>query len=204
MIAIIDYGMGNLASIENMIKKVGGKAFITSNEEDILNASAIILPGVGAFDHAVIKLNESGLDNVILKAVSKGKTLLGICLGMQLLFDSSEEGALNGLGIIPGKVFSFDLEDKTLKIPHMGWNKIYPKNISNESLYSELVQDNRFYFVHSFRVECLDDRHISATCLYGDEFTCSVQKGSVYGAQFHPEKSHKFGKSFFKKFLELI
>ena len=204
MIAIIDYGMGNLASIENMIKKAGGKAIITSDKEQIIAAGAMILPGVGSFDHAVNKFEESGLKTVILESVAKGKPLLGICLGMQLLFDSSEEGELSGLGIIPGKVISFDFKNTDIKIPHMGWNNISPTCNSGDNLYKGLVENNRFYFVHSYHVMCDDEKDVAATCEYGKKFVCSVQKGRVYGAQFHPEKSHKFGKAFFENFISLI
>ncbi len=202
MIAIIDYGIGNLASIENMVKKVGGKAIITSDATEILASRAIILPGVGSFDYAVTKLKETGLKKIILDAVSNGKPLLGICLGMQLLFDSSEEGKLPGLGIIPGRVVKF--KAPKLKVPHMGWNNITVNEPTENNIYRGLAQENRFYFVHSFHVVCDDPLDISATCDYGEKFTCSVRRNQVYGAQFHPEKSHKFGMTFFKNFLELI
>lgn len=204
MIVIVDYGMGNLASIKNMIKKVGGKSIISSDPEEVKNASALIFPGVGSFDNAVLKLESSGLKQVILDFVDSGKPFLGICLGMQLLFEKSEEGKLPGLGLIKGTVNKFNFPQGVLKVPHMGWNKVNVYNPDNCNLYNGLESENRFYFVHSFHANCTNSDDIYATSNYGFEFTCSVKKNNVYGAQFHPEKSHKFGMKFFKNFLELL
>ncbi|NOH80815.1 imidazole glycerol phosphate synthase subunit HisH [Vibrio sp. RE86] len=204
MIVILDYGMGNPSSILNMIRKVGGDATITSDHEVITRAKAIILPGVGSFDNGMQKLNESGLTPLIKKLVLKDKLpFLGICLGMQLLFESSEEGSIPGLGLVKGKVtrFNFD-EDSRLKVPHMGWNVVTAKH--DCSLYNGFVDESRFYFVHSYYVECDDERDIAATSCYGHQFTCSVQSGNITGVQFHPEKSHKFGIHFFRNFLDLL
>lgn len=204
VIVIVDYGMGNLASIQNMIKKVGGEAVVSSNPEELLNASALIFPGVGAFDNAITKLEESGLKDSILNFVESGRPFLGICLGMQLLLDGSEEGELKGLGLIKGKAKKFSFDDPGLKVPHMGWNKVTPKNGAEKTLYKGLEEENRFYFVHSFHVECEEPADVFATADYGIEFVCSVNRGNVYGAQFHPEKSHKFGMKFFENFLSTI
>lgn len=204
MIVIVDYGMGNLASIKNMVKKVGGKAIVSSDPLEISSASALILPGVGSFDNAILKLANSGLKQVILNFVDSGKPLLGICLGMQLLFESSEEGTMNGLGLIEGSVAKFNFDDGNLKVPHMGWNKVNVKNSNACNLFNDLELDNRFYFVHSYYVICNNSENICATANYGFEFTCSVKKDNVYGAQFHPEKSHKFGMKFFENFLEIL
>lgn len=187
-----------------MIKKVGGEAIISSDPEQLANASALIFPGVGSFDNAVTKLQASGLKDSILQFVDSGKPFLGICLGMQLLLDSSEEGELKGLGLIKGHSKKFVFDDPALKVPHMGWNKITAKNGAEQTLYQGLEQDNRFYFVHSYHVECDDQADVYATADYGVEFVCSVNRGNVYGAQFHPEKSHKFGMKFFENFLSLI
>ena len=204
MIVILDYGMGNTASIFNMIHHVGGEAVISSDRQQILDADALILPGVGAFDNAMQKLNDSGLVDVLKQRVVEDEVpFLGICLGMQLLFDSSEEGILPGLGFIPGEVRRFDfskLNQHQLKIPHMGWNVVKPKD--GKLLFNGYEQDPRFYFVHSYHAVCADSNHVAATCEYGYPFTCAVKKNNVFATQFHPEKSHKFGMRLFKNFLE--
>lgn len=199
---IVDYGVGNLASVHNMVKKVGGTASLSSDYETIANAKKIILPGVGAFDHGVNALKEKRLDDAIKQAVDKnGAKLLGICLGMQLLFESSEEGRLPGLGLIKGSVKKFNFEQSNLKIPHMGWNKITP--VKDSLLFRVGQTEQRFYFVHSFYVSCTDISDITATSSYGSDFTCAVERGSVFGAQFHPEKSHKFGMDLMRRFVKL-
>lgn len=207
MITIIDYGMGNSASILNMIRKAGSEAEICSSPNDLENASAILLPGVGAFDNGMTKLKESGFLTVLEKKVINDKTpFLGICLGMQLLFEKSEEGQLPGLGWIKGIVTKFDFsglkQNRTLKIPHMGWNLVHPCNYSD--LYAGLEDEARFYFVHSYHGNCENHSDILATANYGYEFTCSVRHENIWGAQFHPEKSHRFGIQFFKNFLKEV
>jgi len=206
MIVVLDYGMGNTASILNMIHRVGGDAVISSDQKQILDADALILPGVGAFDNAMQKLNDSGLVELIKQRVLEDKVIfLGICLGMQLLFDSSEEGTLPGLGLISGAVKRFDfsdLEAQNLKIPHMGWNIVRLQNGS--CLFYGFEKDPRFYFVHSFHAVCADPSDVAAICDYGYPFACAVQKGNIFAAQFHPEKSHKFGMQLFKNFLEQV
>ena len=198
--------MGNTASILNMLRRVGGDAVITSAYQQIQKADALILPGVGAFDNAMQKLNATGLGNLIKHCVvEKQIPLLGICLGMQLLFDKSEEGKLPGLGLVPGVVERFNFTEsgqQKLKIPHMGWNIAHARN---ESLvFKNFLQNPRFYFVHSYHAVCRDHEHIAATCDYGYPFTCAIQKNNIYAVQFHPEKSHKFGVQLFKNFLEQL
>ncbi|NYT78463.1 imidazole glycerol phosphate synthase subunit HisH [Alcaligenaceae bacterium] len=206
MIAILDYGMGNIASIQNMMRRVGGDAVITSDLKNVEGLSGIILPGVGAFDNAMQKLNASGIADVLRYFVLEQKTpFLGVCLGMQLLFESSEEGKLPGLGFIRGEVRRFtgpDFDSGKLKIPHMGWNVVQPRE--DAALFAGLDQEPRFYFVHSYHVVCADDRDIAATCNYGYDFTCSVHKENIYAAQFHPEKSHRFGMKVFENFMERV
>lgn len=206
MIVILDYGMGNPSSILNMIRKVGGSAVISIDAEVILKATAIILPGVGSFDNGIKKLRSTGIIDILEKRVLRDNIpFLGICLGMQLLFESSEEGVLPGLGFIKGRVSKFNITDtnKKLKIPHMGWNVV---TVSKEEskLFKGLDNEIRFYFVHSFHVECDNHADIIATTEYGYKFTCCIQHENIYAAQFHPEKSHKFGMVFFKNFLELL
>ncbi len=207
MLVILDYGMGNPGSVLNMLKKAGGEAIVTKDQEVIEHASGIILPGVGAFDNGMSKLNSTGMLGLLEKKVIKEQTpFLGVCLGMQLLFQQSEEGVMPGLGWIPGKVTKFNFENtpntENLKIPHMGWNLVYPNKTSN--LFSELEDESRFYFVHSYHANCDHEADVLASSFYGYEFTCAVQKENIFGAQFHPEKSHRFGLAMFKNFLKLI
>jgi glutamine amidotransferase len=207
MIKILDYGMGNTASMLNMLRKAGGTAELCSKPSELECATGIILPGVGSFDHGMIKLENSGLLEVLRRKVLEEKVpFLGVCLGMQLLFDMSEEGRLSGLGWINGSVtrfnFSNSQESKRLKVPHMGWNDVHPKTYKN--IFSGLEDDARFYFVHSYHVNCYNPYDILATANYGYEFTCFVRHENIWGAQFHPEKSHRFGIRFFKNFLKEI
>ncbi|MDK2064380.1 imidazole glycerol phosphate synthase subunit HisH [Aliarcobacter butzleri] len=201
MIAILDYGVGNLKSIYNMFKKVGVESFITSNIEDIKNANKYLLPGVGSFDHGINSLKSAPFFETLEKEVLENKKpILGICLGMQLLTNSSEEGKEKGLGWIDASTIKFDLEDKSLSIPHMGWNKTNPTNTND--IFKNL-EENRFYFVHSYHVVCNNQKNILATSNYGKTFTCSIYKDNIYGVQFHPEKSHKFGMQLLKNFGEM-
>lgn len=189
-----------------MIRRMGGDATISSDHNLITAAAALILPGVGSFDNAVDKLYTLNLIPLIKhRVLNDNIPFFGICLGMQLLFDSSEEGERQGLGLIPGTVkrFNFEhLDEMTLKIPHMGWNLVCPKVES--PLFSELEDESRFYFVHSYHVVCENPTHEVATSEYGYRFTCGVQKDNIYAVQFHPEKSHKFGMQMFKNFLGLV
>ena len=199
MITIIDYGMGNLGSIENMIKKIGYKSLITSDIEEIKHADKLILPGVGAFDHGMKQLRESGLIEILNQKVSIEKTpILGICLGMQLMTKSSEEGTIKGLGWIDAESKKFASDE--LKIPHMGWNIIKHKKLSK--LFDENESEKRFYFVHSYCVSCNNKGDILTTTPYIYDFISSFERGNILGTQFHPEKSHKFGMSLIKNFVE--
>ena len=198
-ITIVDYGMGNISSIKNMIKKIGGTSIFSRDKDIILNSSKIILPGVGAFDAGMQSLKEAGIDKAIITSAENGSTILGICLGFQLLFEESEEGEMNGLGLIKGKVKKF-INRPHIRVPHMGWNIIKPE--SDSILFDKSNEiPLRFYFVHSYYAECSHADDISAKCTYGDEFTCSIENGNILGVQFHPEKSHKFGIKLFKRFL---
>jgi len=201
MIAILDYGLGNLKSIYNMFKKVGVESVIASDIETIKKADKYLLPGVGSFDHGINSLKGASFFEALEKEVLENKKpILGICLGMQLLTNSSEEGVEKGLGWIDAQTIKFDLEDESLSIPHMGWNKTNPA--SRNDIFKNL-EDNRFYFVHSYHVVCNNDKDILATANYGKTFTCSIYQDNIYGVQFHPEKSHKFGMQLLKNFGEM-
>lgn len=206
MIVVLDNEMGNAGSVINMIKRAGGSAILSSDPEVIKKAEKLILPGVGSFDRGITNLRQSTFFDVLTEKVHKDKTpFLGICLGMQLLFESSEEGELPGLGWIKGNVKRFNFaglnDASSLKIPHMGWNLVKATKLN------KLLPDNeielRYYFVHSYHVECNDPSDILATSPYGYEFTCAVQRDNIFGAQFHPEKSHRFGLGLLRKFIEL-
>jgi imidazole glycerol-phosphate synthase subunit HisH len=205
MIVILDYGMGNPGSILNMLRKSGGDARITADHVEVAKASAIILPGVGSFDNGMQKLEALGLVRLLnTKVVDEKTPFLGICLGMQLLFDQSEEGLLPGLGWIKGGVIRFDFsqsEDRSrLKVPHMGWNLVNP--LQYDTLFKGLESEARFYFVHSYHGICSDKSNVIALSNYGYDFACAVKKDNIFGVQFHPEKSHRFGLALFKNFLE--
>ncbi len=199
MIVIVDYGMGNLGSIANMIKKVGYKSIITSDLKEVKKATKLILPGVGSFDNGMRNLKELGMIEVLNQKVLIEKTpVLGICLGMQLMTKSSEEGKLSGLGWIDAETKKFVSD--TLKIPHMGWNII--KHQKNSQLFDEIEREKRFYFVHSYCVSCNQEADILTNTNYIQDFVSSFEKENIVGVQFHPEKSHKFGMNLIKNFVE--
>jgi len=205
MIAIIDYNMGNVASIENILRKIGVESTITSDPSVIRQVDKIILPGVGSFDYGMKNLNDFGIIEILKEKVVKSNTkLLGICLGMQLLTKDSEEGNLPGLGFIDAHTKKFQSEccSKKLRIPHMGWNYIYPK--SHDGLFKNSLENMRFYFVHSYYVECQNEENVLAETEYGNKFTSAIGKGNIMGVQFHPEKSHKFGMNLLKNFVEMV
>ena len=202
MIAIIDYGVGNLFSLERSFAAIGAEVEITSDPERIRAADKILLPGVGAFGDAAEKLRANGLDQVVLEQAATGKPLMGICLGMQLLFDESlEYGCHKGLGLIPGRVVPIQqVIPEGLKIPHMGWNSL--KMEKESPLFSKIKDGDFVYFVHSFcAVECEDA--LIATSEYGAPVTAAVQKGNVFGCQFHPEKSGNVGLNILRAFAEM-
>ena len=204
MTVIVDYKMGNLGSILNMLKKIGALAKISSNIEDIEKADQLILPGVGTFDNGMTNIKEMGLLPVLNEKVLHQKTpVLGICLGMQLLTDRSEEGKLPGLGWIEGQTvrFQFDPKQTKLKIPHMGWNSVTV--MDKDSLFKDLEEDTAFYFVHSYHVVCEHEADVLAQSHHGYNFVAAVQKNNIFGTQFHPEKSHKYGLRLLKNFVEL-
>lgn len=203
MISIIDYGMGNLGSILNMYKRLNIDAMITSDLEDIRRAKKILLPGVGAFDAAMQRINDSGFRKILdHKALIEKIPILGVCLGMQLLTDSSEEGKLGGLGWIPARTVKFNsFNGSELKVPHMGWNTVL--EINKSLLTLDLPEEPRFYFVHSYYVYTNDLRHVVMKTHYGIEFDSIIQKENIFGAQFHPEKSHKFGMKLLENFANI-
>jgi glutamine amidotransferase len=202
-IVVIDYGVGNIGSIQNMLKKLGAKSEVASTEAAIELATKIILPGVGAFDTGMTHLNQSGLRPALNNAVINKKVpVLGICLGMQLMTSGSEEGELPGLGWVPARTIRFaPAENETMKIPHMGWNVVTK---SKKSPITELMkEDSRFYFVHSYHVNCLDRDDVLMSTKYGSvEFDAAFERENILGFQFHPEKSHQFGMSLLQTFLE--
>jgi glutamine amidotransferase len=202
MVTVIDYGMGNLGSIQNMFKRIKVESEITGDIEKIAAAKKLLLPGVGAFDAAIEKIESSGLREILDKKVLKEKIpVLGICLGMQLLTKTSEEGVLPGLGWIDAHTVKFNFSDNSLKVPHMGWNLVKIKNSS--PLIDNLSSEPRFYFVHSFHVQCNNPADVLTTTHYGIDFHSIIQHNNIFGAQFHPEKSHKFGMKLLENFARL-
>lgn len=204
MIKIVDYGMGNVGSIRNMLKKIGAPCEVVADPSDLASASKLILPGVGAFDSGMRRLEESGFIPALTELVQGKKTpILGICLGMQLMTQSSEEGTLPGLGWVSGRSLHFSKLTgvEGLKIPHMGWNQVQHHKNSRMQLDHD-DEDERYYFVHSYFVD-LENRHDALmTTDYGSAFVSAFEIDNVFGVQFHPEKSHRFGLSLLKKFAE--
>ena len=199
MIAIIDYKCGNIASVKNIIKKAGSESIITSNSHEINNCDKIILPGVGTFDYGMKKLQELKLIDVIQNHSKNNKPILGICLGMQLMAECSEEGVEKGLSLFDAEVLKFN-NKKGFPIPHMGWNTV---DVKKQNPLIRINQFNKFYFVHSYYFKCNNNSDILSTTLYSKEFVSSVSKKNIYGVQFHPEKSHKHGLSVIKNFIKL-
>ena len=203
MIGIIDYGVGNLFSLKSSIEAIGEEAFVSGDREALLKADRLILPGVGAFGDAAAKLKESGLDGFVKEQAAAGKPLMGICLGMQLLFEKGfEYGEHEGLGLLKGTVVPMEgVIPAELKIPHIGWNGLKFKQ-TDCPLFKYLKEGDCVYFVHSFYAEGCEDS-LAATAEYGAELTAAVAKGNVFGCQFHPEKSGKVGLSILKAFCEV-
>lgn len=204
MIVLIDYGLGNIHAFINVYSRLGIPVTIARTSSELEAASKLILPGVGAFDHAMELLGASGmrqtLDHLVL---SKKVPILGICVGMQILANSSDEGKLTGLGWIPGHVKAFSTVPKAagLPLPHMGWNDV--QVTGGHKLFKELDEEARFYFLHSYFFEAVHHDSVIATASFGIDFCCAVQSDNVYGVQFHPEKSHHYGTSLLKNFAEL-
>lgn len=204
MIHIVDYGLGNIQAFVTMYKRLGVETVRVTCGEDLRGVSKLILPGVGAFDHAMELLDASGMRPALEHLVMQDKVpVLGICVGMQILGDSSEEGLGAGLGWVGGRVRSFagNLDSAGLPMPHMGWNDVVPA--VGSPLFKGLEKDARFYFLHSYYFECSDMTNVAARADYGFQFDCVVQSGNVFGVQFHPEKSHHWGAALLKNFAEL-
>lgn len=202
LIAIIDYGMGNVGSMANMLGKIGVEATITSDPSVIASAEKLILPGVGAFDNGMRELRARGLVPILREqVVDGGKSLLGVCLGMQLLGEGSEEGRCEGLGWLPGRSIRFlpTGESGPRKVPHMGWNTVEP--LRDDPLFAGLESEARFYFVHSFHLKC-DEESVLARTQYAGPFVSAVRVGNIAGVQFHPEKSHRFGMQLLQNFVQ--
>lgn len=201
MIVIVDYGMGNLGSIVNMFKKIGAKALISGDPKIIATASKLLLPGVGSFDRAMESIHERGLKPVLdEQALVVKKPILGICLGLQLLTRGSEEGKLPGLGWVAADTVRFPSMPR-LRIPHMGWNVVHPATPS--LLTQNMPLESRYYFVHSYHVRVDEEHNSILKCQYGVSFDAAVQKENIYGVQFHPEKSHRFGMQLLRNFAAL-
>ena len=200
MIVIVNYNMGNVKSIYNMLKKIDIEATVANNAKEIELAEKLIIPGVGKFDAGMSALESLGLDEAIRHVADKGRPILGICLGMQLLGINSEEGAKSGLGLLSFKSVKFNQQQMgKLKVPHMGWNVVTIKN-ENNPLCTDLKSNDRFYFVHSFHAMCEDEQDVLMECEYGYVFTAAVARNNIFGVQFHPEKSHKFGMRLLENF----
>jgi imidazole glycerol-phosphate synthase subunit HisH len=203
MITIIDYKIGNLASIKNMLKRIGVAATISSTVADIEAAEKLILPGVGHFDYGMQNLHQSGLVAALNQKVLVNKVpILGICLGVQLLTEESEEGKEKGLGWVSGKTIVFDKEKLSTnqKIPHMGWGEI--EHYKQSKLFENMYDEPRFYFVHSYHLDLTEKTQEVCTLKYGYEFCAGIEKGNILGVQFHPEKSHKFGMRLLENFVK--
>lgn len=203
MIHILDYGVGNVQAILNVYKRLGIAAERARTADDVRWASRLLLPGVGKFDTAMDLFERSGMRADVETAVRGGVPLLGICVGMQMLADSSEEGHRPGLGLVPGRVrhFSSQTAAASLPMPHMGWNDVVPA--AEAKLFHDPSGDFRFYFLHSFFFECADPQDVAAHAEYGFPFHCAVRKGNVFGVQFHPEKSHHWGAGLLQRFAEI-
>ncbi len=201
MVAVIDYDAGNIRSVEKAVAALGGQAAVTRKPEEILSAEHVILPGVGAFGDAMGKLRKYGLDGVIREVVARKTPFLGICLGLQLLFESSEESeGVKGLGILPGKIVRIP-EGADLKIPHIGWNSLSYPNPGR--LFKGVPEQSYVYFVHSYYLQAEDAGIVRAVTQYGVEIHASVEKENIFACQFHPEKSSETGMRILKNFLEM-
>ncbi len=201
MIKIVDYGMGNLRSVQKAFEKLGFEAAVSGRPTDLAHAPKLVLPGVGAFRDAIGELRKSGLDKPVLDHIASGRPFLGICLGLQLLFDVSyEDGEWEGLGVIPGKVVRF-ADQPDLKIPHMGWNTL--AFAKSTRLFEGIPEGSSFYFVHSYYVAPSDPSVIAARAQHGTDFTAAIARDNLFATQFHPEKSQHLGLRLLKNFASL-
>jgi glutamine amidotransferase len=203
MIAIVDYNMGNLASVQNAFASLGEQTFIENDPQKFKNYDKLLLPGVGAFGDAMEHLKERNMIEAIKEFANSGKYMFGICLGMQLLFESSEEfGSHSGLGLVKGNVTAFDTAkfSESLKVPHMGWNRMFTKE---HPLFKDLDEAHYLYFVHTYHVNCKNEEDIIGRTVYGYEFTSAVAHDNILGIQPHPEKSHKNGLKILENFIKL-
>ena len=201
MVAIIDYGAGNLMSVKKALDYIGAESEITMDKEKIKAATHIILPGVGSFGDAMESMKNRGLVDTIKEAALSGKPFLGICLGLQLLFDSSDESeGVRGLSLLKGKVSSIP-KDRGLKVPHMGWNSVSIKQ--HEGIFEDIPDESYFYFVHSYYLNSADEADVAGTAEYGVEIQCAVQRGNLCAVQFHLEKSGEIGLKLLENFLSL-
>jgi len=201
MIAIIDYGIGNLRSVHNAVSFISPqtKSIVTSDPDVVAKADRVIFPGQGAMPDCILQLEKRGLKESVIEA-AKQKPFLGICLGLQMLFETSEEGGVNGFGLLPGAVKRFQLnENERIKIPHMGWNKVHLSN--SHPMWNKIDSDSRFYFVHSFYAEVTNKSLEMATSSHGKKFTCAIAKDNIFAVQFHPEKSSELGLQLLKNFI---
>jgi glutamine amidotransferase len=204
MITIIDYGLGNVLAFVNVYNRLNIPVAVAKSADDLVNATKLILPGVGSFDHAMQQLDRSGMRHSIEQlVVQQGMPILGICVGLQMLANSSDEGKLPGLGWVDGTVKKFDVSTmpRDAHLPHMGWNDVKP--VVDGGLFRGMEQDARFYFLHSYYFECHQPSNILAVTDYGMQFSCAVRRDNVYGVQFHPEKSHYFGTQLLRNFAEI-
>lgn len=202
MIAIVDYGMGNLGSIKNMLRKIGTQSIITSDPDEILKAEKLILPGVGSFDSGIKNLTELGLIEALNQRVLKDKIpILGVCLGIQLMTNGSDEGTIEGLGWFDAKTIKFNTEivKEKLLLPNIGWRDVLLNKPSK--LYNDMHEDPRFYFVHSYHLVSNKPSDVSMSAHYGYDYVVGLEHDNILGVQFHPEKSHKFGMKLYENFV---
>ena len=201
MIAIVDYGLGNVQAFKDVYNRLNVPVLIAKSSKDLNNVTKLILPGVGSFDYAIMKLDESGMrKNIENLVIDKKIPILGVCVGMQMLARSSEEGKLKGFGWIDAMVKRFDSTNGII-LPHMGWNNVNPR--SYDGLYKNTKKNLKFYFLHEYYFDVCEESDVEATANYEGEYVCSVRKGNIFGVQFHPEKSHHFGMQLLKNFAEI-
>jgi glutamine amidotransferase len=203
MIAIVNLELGNIASVENMVKRMGGETIVTNEKSLLLKAKKIILPGVGRFDYGINQMHKYDLFTLIKDLALNGTPLLGICLGMQLLGKNSDEGKEEGLSLVDMNFHKFEFQDTamSMRVPHVGWNQI---NVTRPNkIIQKRDEGQRFYFTHSYYGKCIDSNDIIATTNYGLNFVSAINRQNVYGVQFHPEKSHRFGMELIENFIQL-